>query len=103
MLFRSGLFESARIILGGDTLNALEAKEMKLVDYIAPKDHSFEFSWDLMQKMTRDRPVKVIRYIMKSLKNSMELPQDAAMLEETRLFCELANDESMRRKMEHQD
>jgi hypothetical protein len=53
-----------------------------------------------MQKMTRDRPVKVIRSIMKALKNASELSPEEAMKKETRLFCSLAQDEAERRKME---
>ena len=94
------LFESTQMILGGDMINATEAKELGILDYVAPKDKAFEFSWNLMQKMTHDRPVKVIRFIMRALKNSTELSPEEAMKEETNLFCELARDESIRRKKE---
>ena len=87
--------------MGGDMVNAAEAKEMGLVDYIAPKDQAFGFSWDLMQKMTHDRPLKVIRYIMKAIRNGTELSPEDAMKEETRFFCALARDESIRRKEEN--
>ena len=96
-----GLFQSAGMIMGGDMVNAAEAKKMGLVDYIAPKDQAFEVSWNLMQKMTHDRPVKVIRYIMKAIKNAAELTPEEAMKAETKLFCELAKDEATRRKKEH--
>ena len=96
----AGFSQSAKIILGGDLVSATDAKNLGFVDYIAPKDLAFEFSWTLMQKMTHDRPVNVIRSIMQALKNSAELPQDDAMIEETRLFCSLAQDEAMRRKTE---
>ena len=94
----TGLSESAKMILGGDMVNVGDAKNMGFVDYIAPKDEAFEYSWTLMQKMTQDRPVKVIRSIMAALKNALEMPPDEAMKEETRLFCSLAQDESERRK-----
>ncbi|MCX6267248.1 MAG: enoyl-CoA hydratase-related protein [Bacteroidetes bacterium] len=95
-----GISSSAKMILGGDIVNARDAKEMGIIDYIAPKDLAFEFAWTLMQKMTHDRPVKVIRSIMKSLKNALELSRDEAMKEETQLFCTLARDEAERRKTE---
>jgi len=94
----TGFSNSARMILDGDTITASEARELGLVDHIAPKDRAFEHAWTLMRKMTHDRPVKVIRAIMTTLKNSAELPQDEAMIEETRLFCSLAQDEAIRRK-----
>jgi enoyl-CoA hydratase len=96
----AGFSESAKIILGGDIVNAPDALRMGFIDYLAPKDQAFEYAWTLMQKMTHDRPVKVIRSIMKALKNASELSPDEAMLEETRMFCSLALDEARRRKTE---
>ncbi len=96
----AGFSQSAEMILGGDMIDALNAKELGIVDHIAPKDQAFEYAWTLMQKMTHDRPVKVIRSIMKALKNAVELSHDEAMKEETLLFCSLARDEAERRKNE---
>jgi enoyl-CoA hydratase len=96
----AGFSHSAKMILGGDVVNAMDASKMGFIDYIAPKDQAFGFAWTLMQKMTHDRPVKVIRSIMKALKNASELSLDDAMREETRLFCSLALDEARRRKTE---
>ncbi len=95
-----GWSESAKMILGGDTVNAFTAKDLGLIDYLAPKDKAFEFAFNLMKKMTSDRPLKVIKSIMKSLKNSRILSREEAMKEETRLFCLLATDEAERRKTE---
>jgi enoyl-CoA hydratase len=94
----AGLAVSAKMILGGDMVNAADAKEIGLIDYIAPKDQAFEFAWTLMQKMTHNRPVKVIRAIMKTLRNASILSPEEAMKEETILFCSLAKDEANRRK-----
>jgi enoyl-CoA hydratase/carnithine racemase len=96
-----GRFQSAQMILGGDMINAQNAKSLGLIDHISPKDQSFAFAWSLMQKMTHDRPVKVIRYIMKTLKNAEKLSPEDAILEETRMFCDLARDEAERRKNGH--
>jgi enoyl-CoA hydratase len=91
---------SAALILGGDMVNALDAKNLGFIDYVAPKDQAFEYAWTLMGKMTRDRPVKVIRSIMKALKNASTMTPDCALSEETKLFCSLARDEAERRKTE---
>jgi enoyl-CoA hydratase/carnithine racemase len=96
----TGVSEAARIILSGDIVNATDAKALGIIDHVAPKDQAFEFAWQLMQKMTRDRPVTVIRSVMRSLKNSFELSQDQAITEEIRLFCDLAQDEALRRNTE---
>jgi enoyl-CoA hydratase/carnithine racemase len=91
-----GVSQSAKMILGGDIVNAMNAKEMGLIDFIAPRDQAFEYAWTLMKKMTDDRQIKVIRSIMKSLKNSSELSRKDAMIEETLMFCSLAMDEAKR-------
>jgi enoyl-CoA hydratase/carnithine racemase len=96
----AGFSESVKMILGGDIVNATDAKALGLIDHIAPKDQAFEYAWTLMKKMTCERPVKVIRSIVKALKNATELPLHEAMIEETRLFCSLAKDEAERRKTE---
>ena len=95
-----GLPDAVKMMLGGDMLNAVDGHKLGLIDYIAPKDQAFEFSMGLMQKMTVDRPIKVINSIMKSLKNSRTMSREEAMAEETRLFCLLAVDEAERRKSE---
>jgi enoyl-CoA hydratase/carnithine racemase len=94
----AGISESIKIILGGDMVNAADARALGFIDHVAPKDQAFEYAWAMMQKMTRDRPVKVIRSIMKALKNATVMPPEEAMKEETQLFCSLAQDEAGRRK-----
>ena len=95
-----GFYQSVRMILGGDMINATDAKEMGLVDHIAPRDQALDGAWNLMHKMTRDRPVKVIRSVMKAIRNSRVLGREDVMKEETRLFCDLASDEAKRIKIE---
>ncbi|MEI6173517.1 MAG: enoyl-CoA hydratase/isomerase family protein [Bacteroidota bacterium] len=92
--------KALNMILGGDMVNAAAGKEMGLIDYIAPKNQAFEFSLNLMHKMTNDRPLKVIKSIMRSLGNVRTFGREMAMAEETRLFCSLATDEAERRKTE---
>lgn len=96
----AGLPASLQLILGGDTIGSAEAKKLGIIDHIVPKDAAFPYAWSLMQKMTRDRPLKVIRSVMKALKNASGLSCEETILEETRLFCELARDEAERRKKE---
>ncbi len=96
----AGTFQSARMILGGDIVSAARAREIGLVDHIAPKDKAWEYSLELMLKMTRERPVKVIRHVMTAIRNSILLGREEAAAGEVRLFCELAADESARRKTE---
>jgi enoyl-CoA hydratase/carnithine racemase len=94
----TGLAQSMNIILGGDTVNATDAKVLGIVDFIAPRDNAYEYAWSLMKKMTNDRPVKVIRSIMKALKNAAVSTPEEALKAETLLFCSLASDEALRRQ-----
>lgn len=94
----TGPAQSARMILGGDMVDARDALKLGIIDYVAAKDGAFDFSMALMRKMTHDRPVKVIRSVMKALRNSAEFSPGEAMEEETRLFCSLAQDEALRRQ-----
>jgi len=96
----TGFSNSLQMVLAGDTIGAAEAKRLGIVDHIAPKDGAIGFAMTLMQKMTRDRPLSVIRSVMKALKNASELPPEEAILEETRLFCMLARHEADRQRRE---
>jgi len=93
----TGFPKSLAMIMSGDMINAEDALEMKLVDYIQSKVKLFDFSFNLLQKMTRDRPISVIHAVMQALRNARNLPAAEAMKEETRLFCELALEEAKRR------
>jgi enoyl-CoA hydratase len=91
--------DALKFILSGDMINAEEAKMMKLVDYIVPADDLIPYSINLLKKMTEDRKLKVIKYVMKALHNSRTMGLEAAIKEETRMFCELAKEEMNRRIM----
>jgi enoyl-CoA hydratase/carnithine racemase len=89
--------ESLKFVLSGDMINAEEAKMMKLVDYIVPADDLISYSMTLLKKMTEDRRLKVINYVMKALHNARTMNLEEAIKEETRMFCELAKEEMQRR------
>ena len=96
----TGFSQAAMMILGGDTVNAIDAKKLGIIDILAPKDQALEYATDLLRKMTHDRPVTVIRSVMQALKNASRMSGQDAMRAETRLFCSLAKEEALRRKME---
>jgi enoyl-CoA hydratase/carnithine racemase len=95
----SGL-KSARLILGGDMIDAAEALEMKIVDHVVDSDPT-AFALTLLNKMTGDRSLKVIRYVMRALSNARRMPFAEAMKEETRMFCDLAYEEANRRAIDN--
>jgi len=87
-----------KMILGGDMINAEDALEMKLVDFIVPKQKLHEYSFNFLLRLTKDRPLDVIHAVMKVLRNARTLSVKDAMKKETHLFCELALAEAHRRK-----
>jgi enoyl-CoA hydratase/carnithine racemase len=93
----AGFPGSLKMILGGDMINAEDALELKLVDNIVPKSKLFDYTFNLLKKMTYERPLPVIHGVMQALQNARKLPRDEAMLRETRIFCELALAETERR------
>ncbi|MCX6285738.1 MAG: enoyl-CoA hydratase/isomerase family protein [Bacteroidetes bacterium] len=94
---KTGFPKAMKLIMSGDMINAEDAQEMHLVDFIVSKQKVFDFSFNLLQKLTRDRPLPVINAVMKALKNARSLSIEEAMKEETRMFCELALAEAKRR------
>jgi enoyl-CoA hydratase/carnithine racemase len=93
-----GFPKSLKMILGGDMINAEDALEMKLVDFIVPKQKLHEFSFNFLLKLTKDRPLEVIHAVMEVLRNARTLTSKESMKKETRLFCELALAEARRKK-----
>ena len=89
--------DTLKFVLSGDMINAEEAKLMKLVDYIVPADDLIPYSMNLLKKMTEDRKLKVINYVMKALHNAKTMTLEESIKEETRMFCELAKEEMKRR------
>lgn len=93
----AGFPGSLKMILGGDMINAEDALELKLVDHITPKAKLFDHTFNLLKKMTHDRPLEVIHGVMQALQNARKLSYLEAMQQETRIFCELALAEAGRR------
>jgi enoyl-CoA hydratase/carnithine racemase len=89
--------DSMKLVLEGDVINASQALEIKLCDHIVPGKEVMDYSISLMNKMTEDRDLKVINYVVRALRNSRDLPFAEAMREESRMFCELAAEEAERR------
>ena len=69
-----------------------KALEMKIVDYVVPANQVFDFSINLMKKMTDDRQVRVIHSVVKAINNAKNMNIEEAMEQETKMFCKLAVD-----------
>jgi enoyl-CoA hydratase/carnithine racemase len=97
---RLSLKDSLKMILGGDMINAEEAFLLKVVDTIVKNEEPLTYTLHFLKKITEGRPLKIINYVMQTLKNAKRLPPEESLREETRMFCELARIESNRRKTE---
>jgi len=89
-----------KMMLSGDMINAEEALLLKLIDYIVPKEEVFDFSFQMLTRMTTATPVEVIRSVIKALQNASALPPEKAVAKETQMFCRLARAEAQRRLSE---
>ncbi len=95
-----GQAKALELTLTGDMIDADSAKEMGLVDYFCEKGSERAFAIDLVNRMTKDRPLVVIEKIMNSLRNSQIMGLDEAIAEDAAMFCELAQLEQRRREAE---
>ncbi len=93
-----GLTKSLEVILSGEIINAEKALEFGMIDYIVDSKNIFDFSMNLMEKMTKDRDIEVITSIVRSINNSKKMKLEDAMEEEMKMFCKLAVKESKRIK-----
>lgn len=86
-LLRNKAFE---IVLKGDMINAHNAKEIGLIDYISEKKDSFDLAMEKLKSFTLDRSLEVIHYAMQAIHNASRLSREEALKIETELFCKLA-------------
>jgi len=87
-----GMANAIEMLLTCKTLNAQEALDLKLVDYVVPKNEVFDSSLHFLKNLTRDRPIGVIHAVVKSFVNARKLPDDKAIEEGIKVFSDLAVD-----------
>ncbi|MBC8314449.1 MAG: enoyl-CoA hydratase/isomerase family protein [Bacteroidales bacterium] len=92
-----GEARSLQMILSGDMINSEEARLIKLIDFIVPRNEVFEYAYRLIHKMTGNLSIRVIRAVIRAFRNAATMPAEEAISEETRIFCELAREEAKRR------
>lgn len=85
-----GMGKSLELLLTNKVLQADEAMDLGLADYVCPAKTTSDFAMKLADKMTKDKPLQVINHVMKAVKNAYTMSRDEALKEETRLFCQLA-------------
>jgi len=80
------------LILSGRIIGAAEALQIGLVDFVSPAKKIEEEAVRFLESLTASHPPKLIRAVMRSIHNGRRMPMEEALAEETRLFCELAQD-----------
>ncbi len=83
-----GICNAIELILTGKMLSAQEALDLNLVDYVV-KENVVDFACNLLKTITADRPIEVIRSVMKSLYNERTMPYEQATEEETKMVAKL--------------
>ncbi|MBE0648085.1 MAG: enoyl-CoA hydratase/isomerase family protein [Bacteroidales bacterium] len=95
-----GKAKSMQLILTGDMISTEEAIRIGLIDVTVPRKEVLSYSFTLLHRMTKNLSSRIIRSVIEALRNSSTLPPDRAIAEETRIFCELAKEEYIRRLAE---
>lgn len=78
------------LLFRGDTINAHKAAELKIADLITEQKDVREFAVDYLAALVKDRPLKVIRMLMKSFRNAESGSHVASGLNDAEMFCELS-------------
>lgn len=87
-----GVANAIDMLLTGKTIDAQEALRLKLVDYVVPSKEVFDFSLNLLKRLTGDKPISVIHAVVNSFINARKLTEDEAIEKGSKMFCELAVD-----------
>ncbi len=91
------------LILSGRMVSAEEALELGLVDRIGTKKEIEQLALEHLNSLTAPHSTKLIRTVMQSLNNGRLLSQQDALEEESRLFCELAQDVASQQSQNKKD
>jgi enoyl-CoA hydratase/carnithine racemase len=84
-----GACRALEMVLAGKIINADEALELGIVDFVLPSKKVFDFSLSLLEKTVNKNSIDVIRSIMKSVNNTRKMPFEAATEKETEIFANL--------------
>jgi len=86
----TGVSAALELALSGDMINAEKALELQIIDTLVKKNEARKFAVDLARKITDNRPLKVIRAVMRFVKTSTSMSVDEQIKYDTEMFAELA-------------
>lgn len=78
------------LALSGDMINTEKALELQLIDILVKKNEARKCAVDLARKITDNRPLKVIRAVMRSINNIALMSFDEQIRCDAEMFVELA-------------
>ncbi len=94
---KTGSAEALALVLSGETFNAEKAFTLNVVNQLT-EENVLDFAVEYLNNLVDSKPKKVVASIMQALHNAHALELHEALHEETRLFCELALEETANRK-----
>ncbi|HNW68857.1 MAG TPA: enoyl-CoA hydratase/isomerase family protein [Bacteroidales bacterium] len=97
MVNQSGNYAAISLLLSGDIIDAEKAQKFNIVHQLC-EENVQEQTIKYVRNLVESKPKKVIAYVMQAIHNARKLPLNEALHEETRMFCELAIEEAVRRK-----
>jgi enoyl-CoA hydratase/carnithine racemase len=86
----TGVSAALELTLSGDMINAEKALELQIIDSLVKKNEAGKSAVDLARKITDNRPLKVIRAVMRSVNNGTSMSVDEQIKCDTEMFAELA-------------
>ncbi len=75
---------AAELLLTGRTMSAAEAKEVGLIGHVVPDGHALARAMELAEQIAANAPLAV-QAVLRSLRDSANLPQDEALAHELEL------------------
>lgn len=87
------------LILSGRMIRADEAKEIGLVDNIGAKKEVEKMAIQYLQMLTENHSPELIRAVMQSIHNSSQMSEPEALAAESKLFCKLAQNISLKKRV----
>jgi enoyl-CoA hydratase len=93
-----GVANAIDMLLTGKTIDAQEALRLKLVDYVVPANEVYDYSLELLKRLTGDKPLGLINAVVNSFVNARKYSEDEAVEKVSSIFCQLAIDISKKPK-----
>ena len=90
-----GRYRAARVVIGGETVSAWQARELGVVEHIVPDDQVLEAAIDLASDLGAQAPLAV-RLAKRALRLSEELPLDRALEQERVMLAALLGTDDAR-------